>query len=89
MFCISGAGLDVSGSCETLEVSASSRATVDARDFICETVEVSVSSGADARVFAPKQAESHASSGASSYVHGNPNHTDFFDRSGGDTELRN
>ena len=68
----SGADVDLSGSCASLNVSVSSGADFDGSNLQCETASVDASSGADADAFATRSADGDASSGADITFHGRP-----------------
>lgn len=66
----SGATIDVSGTCEALDVEMSSGATVDADGLRCERGRVEGSSGASADVYLTERVNIEVSSGASVDVEG-------------------
>lgn len=84
----SGAALDVAGACSTFTADASSGADIDAEALRCETGSVSVSSGANAHVYATGQLNVDASSGGNVVAFGNPGIGDISLSSGGSLRRR-
>lgn len=68
----SGADMELSGSCEELNVSVSSGSDFDGEDLHCQSVTARASSGADANVWAARSVIGDASSGGDIEVYGNP-----------------
>ncbi|MBI1340158.1 hypothetical protein GC169_08120 [bacterium] len=84
----SGSDIEISGTCDRLEVESSSGADVNARDLKCRDVMADASSGADIRAFASQNAKGEASSGADIDFFGEPATRDFKKSSGGDVSFR-
>jgi hypothetical protein len=65
-----GGAIDISGACQTLSVSASMGASIDADAFQCATANISASMGADVQVFASRTYNASASMGGAVRVDG-------------------
>jgi hypothetical protein len=83
----SSADVELSGTCQALEISASSSADVEAHNLKCATGDIRASSGADVSAFLNDSVEAKASSGADISVAGNPPSRDVSKSSGGDIEI--
>ncbi len=68
----SGATVSVYGTCEDLEIKASSGGSANAKGLTCETVEARANSGGSVSAHASKEANSKTSSGGSVDIYGNP-----------------
>jgi hypothetical protein len=78
----SGGGINIAGSCVSLEAGASSGSGLDAEDLKCESVSLQASSGSDVSVAASKSVSGNASSGANIRVRGKPASVDVDTSSG-------
>lgn len=79
-----GSEMSISGSCRSLNVSASMGAEVNARELDCEDAQVSASMGADVDITARKSVSASASMGADIDVSGNPEQRSASASMGGD-----
>ncbi len=79
-----GAAVTLSGTCGSLDLELSTGASLQARDLVCQAVEVDSSTGAAGRVFASERAEAHASTGASVRIFGEPAHREARSSMGGE-----
>ena len=79
----------LSGTCETLVIGLSTGVSLNARDLVCEDVELEASTGADASVHATSRIEARASMGADIDVYGSPGERDVSASMGGDISFRN
>ncbi|WP_203292245.1 head GIN domain-containing protein [Maricaulis parjimensis] len=82
-----GSSARVSGTCGTLELDASTGAALNASDLVCEHVEVSASTGADARTHATQSLRARASMGGSVRVAGRPSDYETRTSMGGSIRL--
>ncbi len=85
----SGGEVNLSGACNSIEISASSGADVEADDLRCASAKVSASSGADVDVYASVSADGRASSGGDVSFAGNPGQRDSSKSSGGSVSFSN
>ncbi|MFT6661887.1 MAG: hypothetical protein ACJA0K_001883 [Maricaulis maris] len=67
-----GASVRLSGSCNALEIDASTGTSLNARNLICARVNVDASTGASVSAHATEASDASASMGASVRIHGNP-----------------
>ncbi|WP_417496045.1 head GIN domain-containing protein [Maricaulis sp.] len=67
-----GAEVQLSGTCDRLDLDLSTGGVLRARDLVCQSVEIDSSTGGEARVFASERAEASASTGASVRIFGEP-----------------
>ena len=79
----SGAALRLTGACTDLRASASSGAQLDSAGLHCKTADLTVSSGANVRVWAETSVRGEASSGGSILVQGKPSQVSSRQSSGG------
>tara|TARA_R110002096_G_scaffold123743_3_gene267612 strand:+ start:1145 stop:1786 length:642 start_codon:yes stop_codon:yes gene_type:complete len=82
-----GAEVELSGTCGTLDVDLSTGASLQARRLECRDVDVDASTGAEGRVFASERAEVHASMGASVRVFGSPSDREAQSSMGGEVRF--
>ncbi len=80
----SGSDAALSGTCRVFVAHSSSGSDINAPELRSKTCHVSVSSGADAVVFASEELEADASSGGDVRYLGNPKTKDINESSGGD-----
>lgn len=85
----SGADVSLKGNTQKLSVDISSGADLKAYDLKAENVRVDASSGADAKVFASKEIDADASSGADISYKGDPTKEKIKSSSGGDVNKKN
>jgi len=79
-----GAAARLSGRCETLAIGMSTGVSLNARDLVCEAVELEASTGAEASVHATSRIQARASMGADIRVYGSPDDRDLSASMGGD-----
>lgn len=79
-----GAEVELSGTCGTLDVDLSTGGSLQARFLECQSVDVEASTGAEGRLFAGERAEVHASMGASVRVFGSPSDREAQSSMGGE-----
>ena len=84
----SGAAFSASGTCEALDIQASSGAALNVSALECDHVEADASSGANLSVYARDRADAEASSGAMVSVGGDPDFRDERESSGGSVVFR-
>lgn len=84
----SGAGVELSGSCASLQLDISSGARFEGEGLKCETASVDASSGANADAFATRSASGNASSGGSVTFYGQPAQLAKDTSSGGSVRAR-
>ena len=80
----SSADVELSGTCGTIEVSASSSGDIEADELLCTDANLRGSSGADISAYATASLFARASSGADISVDGAPEANDVKESSGGD-----
>lgn len=87
---VSSAGdATIEGKAKSLTVEASSAGSVDAYNFECEDVDVSVSSAGSAKISVSNHLDAHASSGGSVRYRGSPTKTNTNASSGGSVKKSN
>ena len=79
----SGSSAELTGACQSINVIASSGASVDADGLRCVEATANASSGADVELFASSEASGNASSGAEVSFSGKPKNQDVSKSSGG------
>lgn len=84
----SGASVELSGTCATLNLDVSSGASFRGDQLHCDTATVDASSGASVRAFARQMADGNASSGANVTFLGNPSQFREDSSSGGSVRAR-
>jgi hypothetical protein len=84
----SGASVELSGTCTTLDLDISSGASFEGEGLRCATAMIDASSGASADAFASQLADGEASSGASVTFHGQPQQMREDSSSGGSVRSR-
>jgi len=84
----SGASVELSGTCTTLDLDISSGASFEGEGLRCATAMIDASSGASADAFASQLADGEASSGASVTFHGQPQQMREDSSSGGSVQSR-
>ena len=85
----SGGSVELSGACKSIDVSASSGATVEADDLRCGSAQAGASSGGDVDVYSTGLAEGKASSGGSVKFTGSPSQQNSKESSGGSVRFAN
>lgn len=83
----SGSRATLRGTCETLDVGASSGSNLDAGQLSCKSARVEASSGSSASVSASTSVSANASSGGDIRVLGNPAEDNVQTSSGGDVNI--
>ncbi len=79
----SSGDVEISGTANQAQVKVSSAGEVDAYDLVVDEMSVTASSAGDAKVFAKKSIQAHASSGGSVRYRGNPSQSQTDSSSGG------
>jgi hypothetical protein len=78
-----GGDIRISGTCSSVDVSASMGASINASEFACATADISAAMGAEVRANASQSAEASASMGGAINVAGGPTHRDSSASMGG------
>ena len=79
----------LSGTCDNLDIKATSGANVKASDLTCQNGNLRASSGADITVILTETVNAHASSGGDILVRGGAKPVKVTESSGGDVSIRN
>ena len=83
-----GADVTATGEVDSYRLDASGGADADLRDLTARAIEVDISGGADAEVFATGSVEGDASGGADLTVYGDPNRVIVDSSGGADVNVR-
>lgn len=79
-----GAEVTMSGTCGSLALDLSTGGVLQARDLVCQSVDIDSSTGGEARVYASDSAQVRASTGAAVRIFGSPTHRDTRSSMGGE-----
>ena len=79
----------LSGTCDKLDIKATSSADVKASDLTCQNGDLRASSGADITAMLTETVTAHASSGGDILVRGGAKPVKVKESSGGDVSIRN